>query len=394
VNRLRCAVRAPRKPGVAIALCDNPGHRFAACAEPWRARPPKSLFALVAALVGAITATPLAAGAGTGAAPRQRPPQPPLYADPARLAAKGLLIAIAQAGARLVAVGDRGIIVLSDDRGASWRQAASVPTEALLTGVCFGDAQHGVAVGHDEVALATADAGLTWTRTHYAPEAQRPLLDVWCGSGGRVIAVGAYSSYLTSEDGGAHWEEVKFRPAPRAPGRAAAGSDATHEGMSGGYHLNRIVSGEGSRLYIAAEAGHLYRSDDDGATWLTLASPYEGSFFGVLPLGGETVLAFGLRGHLYRSEDAGASWRGIETGTVALLDGAARVGTASLAIVGLSGTVLVSHDAGRTVRLLQQPDRTGLSAALVPGDDELAVVGEDGAKLIGLAATARGPGAP
>ena len=33
------------------------------------------------------------------------------------LAARGLLIAIASAGERLVAVGDRGIIVLSDDRG-------------------------------------------------------------------------------------------------------------------------------------------------------------------------------------------------------------------------------------------------------------------------------------
>src|SRR5690348_137432 len=42
-------------------------------------------------------------------------------AEPARLAARGLLVAIATAGQRLVAVGDRGIIVLSDERGASWR---------------------------------------------------------------------------------------------------------------------------------------------------------------------------------------------------------------------------------------------------------------------------------
>ena len=100
-----------------------------------------------------------------------------------------------------------------------------MPSQALLTGVCFLDAQHGVAVGHDEVILVTADAGRTWQRTHYAPEAQRPLLDVWCGSGGRVIAVGAYSAYLSSDDGGASWQERRFSPAPhRRHARAPAGT--------------------------------------------------------------------------------------------------------------------------------------------------------------------------
>src|SRR5207237_10319377 len=48
---------------------------------------------------------------------------PPRYAEPARLAAQSLLIAVATAGPRLVAVGEHGIIVLSDDRGRSWTQA-------------------------------------------------------------------------------------------------------------------------------------------------------------------------------------------------------------------------------------------------------------------------------
>jgi photosystem II stability/assembly factor-like uncharacterized protein len=325
-----------------------------------------------------------------------------LYAEPARLAAKGLLIAIAAAGERLVAVGDRGIIVLSDDKGASWTQAASVPTQALLTGVCFLDAQHGVAVGHDEVILQSADAGRTWRRTHYAPEAQRPLLDVWCGGGGHVIAVGAYSSFLTSSDGGATWSEVKFSPAAPPRTARAAGSSAgaqpgggeDEEAAGDGYHLNRIVSAGASRLYIAGEAGHLYRSDDGGASWLTLGSPYEGSFFGVLPLDDDAVLAFGLRGHLYRSADAGSSWQPIDTGTVATLAGAARLAAGAVAVVGFSGVVLVSHDDGRTFTLLQQADRTGLSAALSVGHDTLVAVGEDGARRITLPGAAGGRSGP
>ena len=242
-------------------------------------------------------------------------------AEPARLAAHSLLIALAEAGSRLVAVGDRGIIVLSDDRGRSWAQALDVPTDALLTGVCFLDAEHGVAVGYDEVILATADAGRTWRRTHYAPDAQRPLLDVWCGAGGHAIAVGAYSAYFSSEDGGASWTAGKLTAAPTPRALAAhrgAPAGAADEGAAGGgYHLNRIVPAGASRLYIAGEAGHLYRSDDGGANWRELSSPYEGSFFGVLPLQGEAVLVT-----VPSEEDGGITPRnGLGTDLVSVLPG-------------------------------------------------------------------------
>jgi len=315
------------------------------------------------------------------------PQPPPRSAEHARLAAHTLLIALAAAGERLVAVGDRGVIVFSDDRGLSWTQATSVPVQALLTGVCFFDARQGVAVGHDEVVLATADAGENWRLVHYAPEAQRPLLDVWCGAGGLGVAVGAYSTYLTSADGGATWSERHFAasPAPRQAGAPHAARSAIEE-SGGGYHLNRIVSASADRLYIAGEAGHLYRSDDGGDHWQELASPYAGSFFDVLPLAGDALLACALRGNLYRSEDAGASWRRIETGSVALLDGAARLPGGALAVVGLSGVVLVSRDGGRSFSLEQQSDRSGLSAALPIGQDTLIVAGEDGVRRIKLGA--------
>ncbi len=310
----------------------------------------------------------------------------PRDAEHVRLAAHALLIGLASAGERLIAVGDRGVVVFSDDKGKSWVQADLVPTQALLTGVCFFDAQHGLAVGHDEVILATADAGRSWKRTHYAPEAQQPLLDVWCGAGGHAIAIGAYSTYLTSEDGGATWTARKFAPAspqPQAVGARGARS-ATGAVPAGGYHLNRIVAASPTRLYIAAEAGHLYRSDDAGASWVTLASPYRGSFFGVLPLEADAVLAFGLRGNLYRSDDAGASWQKIDTGTMQLLGGAARFDTGGIAVAGLSGVLLVSRDGGHSFTLQQQRDYTGLSAVVGVGDDELAAVGDGGVRVIAL----------
>jgi len=338
-----------------------------------------------------------ACGAAWAAAePQAAAPAPPIPAEQARLADRSLLIAMAAAGERLVAVGDRGVVVLSDDRGASWTQAASVPAQALLTGVCFFDARRGVAVGHDEIVLVTGDGGDHWKIAHYAPAAQRPLLDVWCGAGGAGIAVGAYSTYLVSADAGASWSERPFRPSPvaRSAGAPRAASDSSGiEGSGGGYHLNRIVGSSASRLYIAGEAGHLYRSEDAGASWQELVSPYAGSFFDVLPLAGDALLASGLRGNLYRSEDAGHSWQRLDTGTVALLDGGTLLPGGGVAIVGLSGVVLVSRDGGRSFGLEQQSDHSGLSAALAVGPRALVVVGEGGARLLKLDGAAAGAGA-
>jgi photosystem II stability/assembly factor-like uncharacterized protein len=303
----------------------------------------------------------------------------------ARLASRSLLLDLAVAGNRLVAVGSRGQILLSDDAGQTWTQTET-PTQNLLTGVCFGDARHGIVVGHDEIALASGDGGRTWKRTHFAPQAQQPLLDVWCGSQGRAIAVGAYGVYLVSTDYGASWEERKLDVTnpPPAPAGAAKGANAGDPGdeIVGGYHLNAIAADASSRLYVAAEAGHLYRSDDRGNTWKSLPFPYQGSLFGVLPLNGDTVLAFGLRGNLFRSADAGATWQRITTGTEATLDGATTFADGRVAVVGLSGVVLLSHDGASSFSLLQQDDRKGLAAVREAQSGTLLTVGESGIKLI------------
>src|SRR6187551_1324135 len=82
------------------------------------------------------------------------------------LASSSLLLDLAVAGTRIVAVGERGHVMLSDDQGATWRQAKSVPTRTMLTAVYFADDEYGWAVGHDETILNTMDGGETWTRSH------------------------------------------------------------------------------------------------------------------------------------------------------------------------------------------------------------------------------------
>src|SRR5690606_11195724 len=108
-----------------------------------------------------------------------------LPAEPAPLATRSLLLDIAEASQRAIAVGERGHVLLSESRH-DWRQVEGVPTRATLTAVTtVGD--HAWAVGHAQVILHSADGGLSWERQHVdAYDAEdfddlangAPLLDV------------------------------------------------------------------------------------------------------------------------------------------------------------------------------------------------------------------------
>ena len=280
----------------------------------------------------------------------------------APLAARSPLLDGARAGSRLVVVGERGHILVSTDDGVRWKQAR-VPTRALLTAVHMHDERTGWAVGHDAVILRTDDGGATWRMVHRAPEEERPLLDVWFRDERVGFAVGAYGYFLATRDGGESWAS-----------RAVAEDD---------FHLNALAPAGARRLFIAAEAGVVYRSDDGGARWRALSSPYAGSWFGALALDEDRVLLLGLRGRLFRSEDAGASWTRVDTATNATLTGAVRLEPAGVVLVtGLEGTLLVSRDGGRGVSVTQLPERRGISAALPLAAGGVLLIGEFGVRRL------------
>ncbi len=297
------------------------------------------------------------------------------------LAATSLLLDVAALpGGRLVCVGERGHILVSTDAGHTFVQKVA-PVRATLTRVYFADDRRGWAVGHDEVILRTTDGGETWSRVHWAPEHRQPLFDVWFAADGTGYAVGAYSTMLRSTDFGATWQPQVFEPVPAAhqAARAAGPADDADVGV-GQPHLYALRAASATRLYIAGEAGHLYRSDDGGARWQELVTPYGGTYFGVLPLDAASVLAYGLRGHLFRSDDAGATWAAIDTGATDLLAAGARWPDGAIVIAGLSGALLVSSD-GRHFQMHREADRRGYSGVAAAGDG-VVLVGEGGVRTL------------
>ncbi len=304
-------------------------------------------------------------------------------------------------GKRLIVVGERGHILISDDDGESWVQTR-VPTHATLTGVYFRNSRLGWAVGHDAVILRTTDGGERWTQVYAAPREDMPLFDIWFKDANHGIAVGAYGLFLVSTDGGLNWSReplrmlgqtgpkhhlMQFKSGPQTmrytvdtpTAESITDLDAMdRDDFQNDFHLNRIAWSSTGRLYIAAEAGHLYRSDDIGRHWIALASPYRGSFFGVLPLDADAVLAYGLRGHLFLSRDAGQTWQRIATCTQEMLTDGLRLEDGAIVLSGLGGTVLVSLDGGVRFKLDRQPNHSGYSAIFSEANGHLITTGEYG----------------
>lgn len=225
------------------------------------------------------------------------------------------MLAVATAGRRVVAVGERGLIGYSDDCGANWKQA-SVPVGVTLTALKFVDDRTGWAVGHGGVILVTHDAGATWqkqldgralaqlalakAKESTAPDASRllrdaerlvadgpdkPLFAVHFWTPQRGFVAGAYGITLVTEDGGAHWEWAS----DRVPNPA-------------GSHLYGIWVHE-HQVYMVGEQGLVVHSTDDGRHFKALTAPYAGSYFGIVADSeghASNAVIFGLRGHAFQ----------------------------------------------------------------------------------------------
>lgn len=239
-------------------------------------------------------------------------------------AERGMLLGIARAGDQVVAVGGNGVIVRSPD-GQSWRQSKS-PVDTAFNAVAFADATHGWAVGHDSVILGTSDGGVSWTIQNFQPDANAPIFSILALSAQKAIVVGAFGLLKTTDDAGATWHDVD------AP---AISSDKLH--------LNGIAKLNNGKFAVSGEHG-LVGISADGIQWSRIATPYEGSFFGILPWKEKGAIAFGMRGNVYICDDVDAPvWKKIETATTSSFFGGESLVDGDVLLTGSDSTVLTVH---------------------------------------------------
>ncbi|MGH8516366.1 MAG: WD40/YVTN/BNR-like repeat-containing protein [Panacagrimonas sp.] len=317
-------------------------------------------------LIGAGASAALAQDDAAAAADADEAPSAPISPRPAeiaRLSSSNLLLGVTCAGKTLVAVGDRGNILLSTD-GKTWKQV-QVPVNVTLTAVAFADARNGWAVGHDAAILHTVDGGNTWTLQQFKPEKGEPLLNVIAIDAQHAFGVGAYGMFLQTADGGATWTEVAA-PALR----------------DDGLHLNSLVRlGDGS-LFVVGETGLAGASADNGVTWERLAVPYEGSLFGALPRGEKGALVFGLRGNVLITDDVRTgTWTPVDIGSVQSMFGGTLLPDGRAVLVGADGVIVYVRPDGTAHRATST---SGSLSGVVALAEHLQIVGETGVGRVAI----------
>ena len=337
-----------------------------------------------------LTSLLLAAGAAFGAFAAvggkfQDPLDAP--AQPTRFTTTTHLSAITRAGSRLVSVGVRGLIVLSDDEGQTWRQVTP-PVSSDLVAVRFVSARQGWASGHDGVILATRDGGEHWVKqldgrmaaellsAHFAglaaqgdakavrlqKEVERnyengpemPMLDLWFENDRAGWAVGPFGTILGTHDGGKTWVSWIEK--------------VDNDKM---LHYN-AVRGIGGDVYLASEQGLLFKLDRSRERFMPIVTGYKGSFFGVVGTR-DYLIAYGLRGSAYRSRDAGASWQRLATGVPGGLTGATLLDDGRLLFVSQDGRLIMSADHGDSFKPVPV-SRPGLFTDVAPAARDRAVL--------------------
>jgi photosystem II stability/assembly factor-like uncharacterized protein len=324
-------------------------------------------------------------------------PEPSVLARPAlkaqQLQARTFL-ALAAAGQRMVAVGERGLIALSDDQGASWRQANS-PVSTTLTCVSFVDAHSGWAAGHAGTILHTADGGATWSlQTEgravarqvqasvpggseagsaagmaavaaqlVADGPDKPFLDIQFSDVRHGIAVGAYGLAVKTSDGGRTWHSFMHQvPNPK------------------GLHLY-AVRAVGDGIWLAGEQGYFARSANGGKDFVQIETPYRGSYFALAPTANGVVVA-GLKGNAFHVSQDGASFVRIEGAPPVSFSGVTALRDNRLAFVNQAGQVLLSSHDGRRLTTLPGAPRAPLSAISQSADGRLVLAGAAGLQTL------------
>jgi photosystem II stability/assembly factor-like uncharacterized protein len=304
---------------------------------------------------------------------------------------KRSLMAITHVGDRLVAVGSRGLIVASDDKGKTWVQA-KVPVQSDLLAVQFPTATDGWAVGHDGVILHTADGGKTWVKqldgrmageaftayyakmgadgaaelrtmgVNYKAGAALPFLDVWFDDPQTGYVVGSYGMIAATHDGGKSWEPWLL-----------------HIDNKERLNLNGI-RGIGSELYIVGEHGQIYRFDRARNYFTKTDTGYNGSFFGITSIG-DTYIAYGLRGTIYRSGDAGKHWEALPLlSDQTIAAGLARADGQGFVLINAAAQFLLIDKTGKNVRLVRESSPMRTTGIVAVGADDYIVTGIEGVR--------------
>jgi len=249
---------------------------------------------------------------------------------------------VAFVGVTVFAVGANGTILRSSDGGVNWQMVVS-GVSAGLEGVHFGDALHGIIVGDSGVALMTQDGGATWTRSQTGVLAN--LIDVRMSGPAVATAVGTQGTILRTDDGGRSWRR---------------------QGALASQYLTGVYMASPTSAIAVGLNGVGFATSDAGATWMPVSLGTSMSMSDISQSPGGTYYSAGSTATIIRSAD-GLNWQLAFQGNGYAFEDVVFADALNGWAVGNNGVVMHTTDGGTTwVHQMGIPGQAAVAAAPAP----------------------------
>ena len=326
----------------------------------------------------------------------------PTDADLSRLAADAR-------GKVLIAVGERGVILRSEDSGRQW-SSPSAPGAAsdLRTVIHHPPSGAWIAAGTHGTLLRSLDSGRTWTALKHELKLTFEALFLEPDSGALLIG-GEGGIVGRSTDAGVSWQleripmEEPVTPitgfhalpgqllATSALGRFLTSADrgATWELHSMGgnaYFTDAVFDPEHQVALMTSHIGDVFRRAAGDDSWERVELTFAGQkkFLSAIRYDARTqsLLVVGHHGSAASSTDGGRTWRPAHTGFATSMESLAQLGDGRYAGFGEGGFICASKDSGNHWRVIAPSLSLYLREVVaLPKDDVLVASGELGGVL-------------
>lgn len=258
----------------------------------------------------------------------------------------------------IVVSGNEGVLLSSEDQGASWtRQASPADASFLAMSTCPDDTF--VALTFDNTVWhSDAEAG-QWT-AHALPS-QEQMLTIACAPDGGWWTAGSFTTIQYSSDQGQSWDETSLY------------EDAI---------INNLQFINDEQAIATGEYGMVIRTDDGGLNWdLAGSAPDEFYIHASHFKSADEGWIGGLNGFIYHTTDGGQSWQQTPAATNAPVFGFI-AGDAALYALADNATIL-QFQGGSWHKISESDQPLYLRAGLFLPDQRLLVAGGRGL-LFGL----------
>ncbi len=302
----------------------------------------------------------------------------------------------------LIAVGEDGLILRSQDAGKTWQLETSGIQKKLLAIVFDPTYNTWISVGEQGTILqAKANQLDHWSAIDSDQQATLNAVYYWAAQK-KLMAIGENGVLLVSEDGGTQWQTIALPSQAALTGlisitaqkmiiSCADGSILRSEnninewelitGGSSAYPTGLIYDPLHKTAIMLTADGEILISDDGGKLWAPVASIHEYLTDITLIDAGKKLLASSANGTLLQSDNGGRTWSKLPPVTSASIDGLLAITDTTIVAYGEGGLLIQSNDTGNNWTILKTPVNDFVHQLLKTDANDWLAVGAKGLLL-------------